>query len=871
MMRTPFSFRALIFLVFRNLTTRWVRTVLTMLGIIVGVGAMVAVSTTNDSTMSAIDRFFDETAGRSDLLVESSVAGETFVPDVAARVARTPDVLAVAPSVLGVTIPADEADGWEDQFGIGGTTVPGTNFWLMGRDVAADTAVHDYKLVSGRLLQPDETAYSVVLVSDYAAEKGVDVGEDFAILTPGEGVVRLRIVGLIAKEGIGLANDGVLGIAPLSVVQGLFNYSDELMQLDIVVAPAVADDSAALDALRQRLGDQLGADFSVKYPASRGEAVADSLQTYQLGLNFFSVVSLFVGSFLIYNAFAMTIVERTREIGMFRAIGMTRRQIGVMVLIEAAILGLFGALLGAGFGLLLARFLTDTVSRFSGQRVDQIAANPIDLLQAVLIGVVVTILAAMLPARQAATVSPLQALRVQGRTDEGRLRMLGLRYGPLTVTASLLLLYRVPLRDDVVFMVGSNSIFALLLGATLCIPLLIGGVERVLRPLTLFLFGQEGQLGSRNIQRAPARTALTVAALMIGISMVVGIQGMTLSFENDIMEWVDIALGGDLFVESPLEMRPDLEARLLALDEVDAVTKSRFVPSRMFTPGGKDEYAVFVAIDPTTYLDVRSIRVQVGPEPADLLRELAAGGAIWVSVDVADRFDLAVGDTVLLETKRGRQPFRVAAVVVDFGGGQTTTVTGSWGDLRRYFGVTDVSSFGVRLTPGASLAEVTEIIENDLGRGQNLGVESKAEFEQKVRQLSADAFSLFDVLGLIGLVVGALGVINTMLMNVLERTRELGGLRSLGMTRGQVRRMIMAEAATIGVMGGLFGVLSGAVLADVFLIGLRAVGGFALTLRTPYEAMGISFGLSLLLALGAALYPAWRASRINIISAVKHE
>ena len=191
--------------------------------------------------------------------------------------------------------------------------------------------------------------------------------------------------------------------------------------------------------------------------------------------------------------------------------------------------------------------------------------------------------------------------------------------------------------------------------------------------------------------------------------------------------------------------------------------------------------------------------------------------------------------------------------------------------MRRYFGVTDVSTFLVRLAPAASLPTITDTIENDIGRNLNLIVESKQEFEDKMRTLSAQAFSLFDVLGLIGLVVGGLGVINTMLMNVLERTRELGGLRSLGMTRRQVRRMILAEAATIGVMGGLFGVAFGAVLADVFLVGLRAVGGFVLNLQTPYTAIAVSFVIALVLALAAALYPAWRASQVNIIQAIKNE
>jgi len=378
-------------------------------------------------------------------------------------------------------------------------------------------------------------------------------------------------------------------------------------------------------------------------------------------------------------------------------------------------------------------------------------------------------------------------------------------------------------------------------------------------------------LGSSNISRARGRTALTVAALMVGISMVVGINGLTNSFEQDIEQWMESAIGGDLFVRSPLPMQPDLEARLLALPEVTAVTPSRVVGSRLLTSAGDDEFALFVAVDPGSYRNVRDLRIQEGLPMAELMGRLTEGGVVYVGADVANRFELEVGGTVMMETRRGRREFEIVAIVMDFGAGETPSVTGSSGDMRRYFGVNDVSSFAVKLAEGADVTAVAQIIEDQLGRGQNLSVEGKEAFEEKIRALSAEAFSLFDVLGLIGLVVAALGVINTMLMNVLERTRELGGLRSLGMSRRQVRRMILAEATTMGFIGAIFGVGFGAVLSDVFIIGLRSIGGFVLTSQLPLVPMIYSFFLAYLVALLAAWYPAVRASQVNIIAAIKNE
>lgn len=858
-------------MVLRNLRARWVRTVLTAAGIVVGVAAMVAVNATNNSTLNSINRFFDEAAGQSDLVVETAAAGERFDEAALSTVRRFPGVVAAAPGIVGVTIPADEAEGWEEQYGAGGNLVPGTNFWLMGRDLAADEAIHAYNLVDGRLLNPGETAYNMMLVETYAEEKGIEVGEDFAILTPASGEVELRVVGLIAKEEIGISNEGVIGITAVPAVQELFGASSEIDQIELIVDETISSSTAELDQFREELVTRLGPEFTVKRPASRGELVTDSLSSYQQGLNFFSVVSLFVGSFLIYNAFAMTVVERTREIGMLRAVGTTQRQIIKIVLTEALLLGVVGSVAGVGFGLLLARGLVISMGNFAGQTINEVSSTPQSMLTSVLVGVVVTLVAATVPALQAARISPLQALRVQGNTDERRWLTMGLKFGPLTVVASILVLYYVPFRQSVAFYIGSGTIFILLLGATLCIPVFANSLERVIRPLTLFIFGNEGRLGSSNINRARGRTALTVAALMVGISMVVGINGLTNSFEQDIEQWMDSALGGDLFVRSPLPMQPDLEARLLALPEVTAVTATRIVASRLLTTAGDDEFALFVGVDPETYETVRDLRIQEGLDVPELMERLAEGGAVYVGADIANKFDLDVGEIVTMETRRGRRQFEIVAIVMDFGAGETPSVTGSMADLQRYFGVNDISSFSVKLVEGAALTAVSNTIENQLGRGKNLSVEGKEAFEEKIRSLSAEAFSLFDVLGLIGLVVAALGVINTMLMNVLERTRELGGLRSLGMSRRQVRRMILAEATAMGFIGAIFGVGFGAVLSDVFIIGLRSIGGFVLTSQVPVVPMIYSFFLAYLVALLAAWYPAIRASQVNIIAAIKNE
>jgi len=243
---------------------------------------------------------------------------------------------------------------------------------------------------------------------------------------------------------------------------------------------------------------------------------------------------------------------------------------------------------------------------------------------------------------------------------------------------------------------------------------------------------------------------------------------------------------------------------------------------------------------------------------------------VLIGTTVADRYTLKQGDRIRLDTGRGQHDFEVAGILVDFTG-QGLVVYGSYADLRRYFGLNDADRLIVKLEPGASLDEVKNRITEEVGKSRHLQVETSATFRARLLDLTAQAFSLFDVLALIGIIIAALGVINTMLMNVLERQRELGALRSLGMTRAQVRGMILAEAGTMGLIGGGFGLSFGLVLAQTFVIAMRAINGYVLQYVLPLTALGVGALIAILVPIGAALYPALKAAQVNIIEAIKHE
>jgi putative ABC transport system permease protein len=859
-------------LALRNMRVRPWRTGLTCLGIVLGVAVMLAIAVTNDSTLQSIRIVFDQASGRASLYFESSSAdGQGFNQSALDRIRSLDGIVTAAPSLQVSTLLARDAAGWQIALSMNGQAASNT-LRLVGVDPAIDQSVRVYTLTAGRWLRGK--AYEAIVTEKYAADNKLKLGDDLVILAPA-GQERLRLVGLIKRDGAGLLNDGVVAFAPLPVVQDAFERGHNLDAVDIVTTPEVANHPSQLAALKARLTERLGKDFSVSYPAARGQLVTQMLSTYQNGLSFFSVVALFVGAFLIYNAFGMTVLERTREIGMLRALGVTRSQIMRMVLTEAAVLAALGSIIGVGFGVVLARGLIWMLGAVVSTSVDLVDVPIAGLVQSVGIGAAVTLGSALIPALQAARVSPLNALRVQGRSQPR------LHHGAWIAGAALMIaawnsLYSIRWPSGLSFEIGQVSILVLLFGATLTVPLVVHFADGLIRPIARLFFGQEGLLGAGNVSRSAGRTSLTVSALMVGLAMVIATGSLSAAFIHDITAWIDTALGGDLYVRAPIPMRETFERQLRGVDGVGGVTKIRYFQIKVAKSAIPPETAgqdtlIFAGIDPATYREVGEFEFASGQgDPEANWARFGRGDALFISNVVADRYHARQGGSLRLVTHRGEHDFYVAAVVTDFTG-QGLIVSGSWNDMRRWFGQSNVDRFTVRLAPGFTTDTVTRAIEDRYKQSQNISVESTQEFKRKILDLSRQSFRLFDVLGLIGIVVAALGVINTLMMNVLERQREIGALRSLGLTRWQTVKMIQAEAAAFGLIGGIFGLGFGYILSQVFVSALNAMSNYDLKyiFNPPTFLAGafIALGVSQL----AAVYPALKAAAVNIVEAIKHE
>jgi putative ABC transport system permease protein len=493
------------------------------------------------------------------------------------------------------------------------------------------------------------------------------------------------------------------------------------------------------------------------------------------------------------------------------------------------------------------------------------------LLTSVLVGIVVTVVSATLPAWQAGRISPLEALRVRARPHAGRqLGRLAL-LGAVLAGLGLYLLYFSPFNPTTQYAAGGVAVFSLFLGTALLIPVSITFWQRLAWPWVRGLYGGEGTLGMRNVERGKVRTALTVITLVVGSAMILSIRATTRAYEVDIQSWIDRYVGGDLYVHATLPMRADLRYRLEAVDGVAVVTPLHYFWVEWRKPEGGSERLTYLAIEPATYRQVTSVVLTGGQGDADaLLDQLDRGDSVFVSTVLAEKQGIKNGDTLRLETRRGPKDFRVVATVVNFQSGGLV-VQGSWQDMRRYFGVDEVSAFLIRVQPDQDPEQVRERIRSQYGERRHLTVDSNRALKRQAFSITSQAFSMFNVLVYIAMVVATLGVVNTLTVSVLERTQEIGMLRSLGMTRRQIGKMILAEAGMMGFVGGVLGLIFGLLLSRLFIQGASAVRGYALNYVLPLDGVLACVLIAFVFSQLAALWPARHAARVRIMEAIQCE
>ena len=831
-------------LAWRTLGARPVRTLLTIVGVALGVAVLSASLTSGASLDAAIDRTVRDVVGNADLRVsaflETGLSAEAID-----TIGRTEGVEIVAPTTERRTF----------LVGVPGATSQGA-VTVLGVDPEPYIRLHPLEIVLGApLKRPAET--SALITETLAAQDGYTIGSELTVQGVGE-PARLRVIGILAGPGPLAGAGGRTVIIPLEVARDVFGIRG-VNRVDVGLV-----DGATAAAVAARLGDRLTTEpYILASPADLAAGLRASTAELQATTALVAAIVLFVGSFLIVNTLSMTVGERAREVGLLRAAGATRGQIVRFVLAGAALIGFVGSLLGLVAGAGLTAVMAESVHSLTGFPTEGGGLDRRSIALAFLVGMAITIAAAMEPAARAARISPVEALRARLDLPSARRARIGWLAVVFVAIASLTLLTW-PASAGSTGADRALLVYGALLIATLVTPFVLSPLARIVGvPVALFLRLEE-RLARGSLARDRSRTTLTLGALVVGLAMVVALGWTAQAARDQATAWLVGVIPGDEVVTSIRPIAPDegIREQLAAIPGIASVTP--IATFDLAYRGVRIDGAAIVGAD---FLADGRLAFVAGDRAA-ALADLDAGGAVVVPEAVAARLGLRLGDTMTLGLGSGRSlDLRVAGIVkrsVPGSGGESVLV--GWADASGPLGVAGADAFAVRFAAGAA-ASARPALEAT-ARGLALGASPLRQIQGAVTDALGRLFGLFDAIALIAVLVAALGIVNTLAMSVVERIREIGVLRAIGMSRRQASRMVVVEAGVLGlvgvILGGVVGVAIGAIL-------LALTGGLDIALGLPWGPIGLAAVLGLACSVVAAYYPSRLASGLSIVEALKFE
>ncbi len=623
---------------------------------------------------------------------------------------------------------------------------------------------------------------------------------------------------------------------------------------------------SATDGVSQaELAKRLAAVVPDNIEAVTGKAVAkessDSIEKDLkiVGIMFmiFAGVALFVGSFIIWNTFTMIVTQRSREIALMRAIGSTRRQVMSRLLLEALLLGIAASAIGVGLGLAVAKGLTalmDLVGFTLPSTSLQLETRTI--VVSLLVGTVVTVVAALVPARRATKVLPVEALRESTPGAEKpslRRGLVGLALIGAGVTGILLALY-----GDVTMKVFGLGLVLALAGVMVSLPLAV-------RPLAALIAaplrwrGLPGELAKQNAMRNPRRTSSTAAALMIGLTLVVSMGVFASSLKQSFGDVVSDQTNADLFVSTSSTQGPGFSPSVIGavkdVQGVEQVAASGWGEARFL---GED--STFSSVDPATAENVMNLDVSRGS-----LTDLGKDGVV-VSRSAATAHKWKLGSIIPAEfAATGKHRLHVVGVY-DGKGWISDNYILSMAQQNAFAGPQLVASGLVTLAAGADKGAVQEAIATALADHPDARVLDQKGFEKTASGFIDNLLQFVTVMLLLAVMIALLGIVNTLALSVFERTRELGLLRAVGMTRGQVRAMVRWESVVISLIGALSGAALGIGIGLALSQALKDEGIKAISVPVPQVMTYVV--LAAVAGVLAAIGPARSASKVNVLKAV---
>jgi putative ABC transport system permease protein len=821
---------------------------LTLLGIGIGVATIVAVDLTADTTIHAYRNMFAQITDRAALEIVTPGLGG-FDADAVGDVAAIPGIKAIIPVL-------------QQPGALVGSSGP-LPILILGIDPRRDREARDYLIREG---QPLGESDGLLLEAGFAAGQKLQVGMRARLLTP-TGFFSLPIVGLLEPRGAAAFNGGAIVFIPLKEAQSIFALGNRINSLQIVLDPGV--DSRFVE---EQLTRMLPPGFVVQAPTARSEHALGALSSTETAMALLSIVSLVAGGFVILNSFLMNLGERRRQLAILRAVGTTRGQVTRLLLREAVLLGGIGTVLGMAAGLGIAILFTGAMERLLNVVLLPLRLTAKPFLIALVMGPGVALAATYLPARRAARRAPLDELFARRAPGDDRLG----RWPGWIGLALLLATFVI----EIGFVEGwfpralipgliTAGMALLLVGCVLVVPLFLAPLTRLVSGLLRPFLGKEGELAFRHLDRHRARTSLTVGVLFISVVTAIGAGHSLLDNVHDIQTEAEGWLVGDYVVRpvvpdagvlfAAASLPPSLADQIRGLDGVTRVDQVSFVPARV---EGRRVVVMALSFAPDRPLQ---LRLKEG-RPEAVLHSLLQGEVVLATA-LAQQLGLGAGDEITIESRRGPVQVRVAGTATEyFIGGMSLTMDVS--TARELFGAEGAHILLLSAQKGSgSLGPALKAFCDEHG----LLLQSNTDFLGMIDHMVSGVVGLLWALMALMFVVASMGVVNTLTMNVLEQTRELGLLRALGMKRMQLAKMILSQALALGVIGLIPGAILGIVLAYLMNLATYPLTGNAVPFRLHGSLILGVLAVAPAIAVAVSILPARRAARLRVIEALQYE
>ncbi|GAA1820142.1 ABC transporter permease [Planosporangium flavigriseum] len=842
-------------LTLKGLLARKVRLFLTAISVMLGVAFVSGTLVLTDTVNAAFDQLYagltkgtDVTVRAKSAFTDTSTLGspKPFDTKVVDQVRKVDGVAAAEGSLTGYALMLDKSG---KPIQPGGAPTLGAGYQI------------DRKLAGGFTLRQGrgpQTPTEVVIDAATAKKQGFVPGDTIKVMFATGGQRPFTVVGI---AGFGEADNlagATLATFQMSTAQQLLGRVGQFDTIDVRGESGVKPDE-----LRARIARVLPADMeavtSTTVASEASKSVGEALKIFTAIFLGFAAVSLLVGSFIIWNTFSILVTQRSREHALLRAIGAGRRQILGSVLVEAVVVGLVASGLGLGVGLLVASGLRGLLSVIGMELPNttlQLHARTV--VAAVAVGVGITLVAALAPAWKATRIPPIAALRDAATPAKGVSRW-RLVLGGLLFVGGVAGLVRAMSVDAQVAAAGVGAL-ATFFGLTMLAPVVVRPLVRVLgAPIAGSVTGGMGRL---NAARSPRRTASTATALVIGLALVVGITVVASSIKASVGDVVDRANKADLILKSASQFAPGFPSgvadKLRKLPEVGAVSQLRFGAAQI---GGMTDY--IAGVDPATVDRMANLGVASGSVAA-----LGHDGVL-VNTDVAKAKGLRVGSPFTVKfAQTGDQKLRVAGTFTD-----KTLVGSSYLISLDTYNANFSERLDIAVLVGARKGVTTEQVKQAakvaLTEYPNVSVQDSAELKKTQNDSVNQLLGMVYVMLLLAVVIALLGVVNTLALSVLERTRELGLLRAVGMTRRQVRSAVRWEAVLIAAVGAVLGLCLGLAFGAAFSRALADIG--IVTVAVPIVQPVVCAIIAALAGVVAAILPARRAAKVDILRAVVAE